>query len=105
VTAGRPSDYTDEIAEEICELIATTPRGLDYICEQHEALPSARTVARWLAAHEQFRQSYVRARERQADLIFDQCLEIADDGTNDTKLVVSPAASRAPRATASASRR
>lgn len=84
---GRPSDYTDEIAEEICELIATTPRGLDFICNTHDDLPSARTVARWLAAHESFRQRYVRARERQADLIFDECLEIADDGTNDTKLV------------------
>lgn len=87
MTLGRPSDYTPEKAEEICELIATTARGLDFICNTHEELPSSRTVARWLVAHEDFRQQYVRARERQADLIFDECLEIADDGSQDTKLV------------------
>lgn len=84
---GRPSDFTAAMGEEICERIATTPRGLDFICQSDEALPSPRTVHRWLAASEEFRQSYLRARERQADLIFDECLEIADDGTNDTKLV------------------
>lgn len=84
---GRPSSYTPEIADEICERLATTPRGLDFICESDEALPSARQVHRWLNEHEDFRQSYVRARERQADLLFDECLEIADDGSNDTKLV------------------
>jgi hypothetical protein len=84
---ARPSDFTQEIADEICERIATTPRGIDFICESDEGLPSARTVHRWLNANEAFRQSYLRARERQADLLFDQCLEIADDNSNDTKLV------------------
>jgi len=81
---GRPSDYTQEIADEICERIATTPRGIDFICESDENLPSARTVHRWLNAHDDFRQSYLRARERQADLLFDECLEIADHAANDT---------------------
>lgn len=80
-------EFTDEIAAEICERIATTPRGLDFICANDEALPSPRTVHRWLNDHETFRQSYLRARERQADLIFDECLEIADDCSNDTKIV------------------
>lgn len=75
---GRPSDFTQEIADEICERIATTPRGLDFICEGEESFPSARTVNRWLTNHEAFRQSYLRARERQADLIFDECLAISD---------------------------
>lgn len=83
---ARPSEFTPEIAEEICERIATTPRGIDFICESDESLPSARTVHRWLNAHEEFRQSYLRARERQADLLFDECLEIADDTANDTKI-------------------
>src|SRR5687767_12219462 len=84
---ARPSDFTSELADEICERIATTARGIDFICESDESLPSARTVHRWLSANEEFRQSYVRARERQADLIFDECLEIADDASNDTKIV------------------
>lgn len=84
---GRPSDFTPEIAEEICERIATTPRGLDFICNSEERFPSARTVNKWLSERPEFVQSYVRARERQADLIFDECLEIADDASKDVKIV------------------
>jgi hypothetical protein len=84
---GRPTGYSDELAMTICEKIATTPRGLDYICAVNDELPSASTVHRWLNEHPTFCESYLRARERQADLLFDECLEIADDGTNDTKLV------------------
>lgn len=84
---ARPSEFSQEMADEICERVATTPRGLDFICDRDEELPSARTVHRWLNAHDTFRQSYVRARDRQADLLFDECLAIADDGTNDTKLI------------------
>ena len=84
---GRPSSFSQEIADEICELVATTPRGLDFICSSDDKLPCARTVHSWLSAQPAFLQSYLRARERQADLIFDECLEIADDHSRDTKLV------------------
>ncbi len=81
----RPSAYTEEIAATICERISTTPRGLDFICDQDEELPGASTVHRWLNERPAFLESYLRARERQADLIFDECLEIADDVSHDTK--------------------
>jgi hypothetical protein len=84
---GRPSKFTQQLADEICERIATTARGIDFLCESDAKLPSARTVHRWLNEHDGFRQSYLRARERQADLLFDECLEIADDVSNDTKIV------------------
>jgi hypothetical protein len=81
---GRPTSYTEELGALICERIATTARGLDFICTRDEELPSSRTVHRWLNENEAFRQSYLRAREAQADLLFDECLEIADDTSSDT---------------------
>lgn len=77
---ARPSGYSDKIAAEICERIATQPRGLDRICDEDKDMPTARTVHKWLAdpRRESFVQSYLRARERQADLLFDQALAIAD---------------------------
>jgi hypothetical protein len=86
---ARKSEYTDEIAERICELIATTPRGLDWICSNNDELPSAATVHRWLADNKTFCESYLRARERQAALLFDECLEIADDSTDDILFLAS----------------
>ena len=81
---GRPSSYTPEIGERICELIGSSDRGLDFLCSKHAELPHAGTVHRWLNAHPEFREHYLRARERQADFIADQALEIADDTSRDT---------------------
>lgn len=75
---GRPSSFTQKIADEICERIATQPRGIDRICDEDDDMPTARTVHRWLNEHDDFCQSYLRAKERQADLLFDQALQIAD---------------------------
>lgn len=82
---GRPSAYTPELAERICNLIATTSRGLAFIVSTNPGLPSTVTIHAWLADETKadFLRRYLRARERQADLIFDECLEIADDASGD----------------------
>lgn len=46
-------------------------------------MPAPSTVCKWLAQNEAFREQYARARELQADAIFDETLDIADDATND----------------------
>ena len=80
---GRPSSYTDETAAKICERLALG-ESLREICRD-EKMPSQRSVFRWLLDEENevFRQQYARAREIQAEAIFDEILEIADDGSND----------------------
>ena len=49
------------------------------------AMPNKATVLRWLAdaTHTDFRDRYARAREMQADALFDEALAIADDGSGD----------------------
>lgn len=78
---GRPSSYTPEIADLICERIADG-ESLRSICSDEE-MPNKATVFRWLAANDAFRDQYARARESQADTLFDDILEIADDARND----------------------
>jgi hypothetical protein len=73
--------YTPEIAEKICAEIVDG-RSIRSIC-QDEGMPAKRTVMYWLGRHPDFRAMYEAARLIQADLIFDEILEIADDGTND----------------------
>ncbi|MCW2405049.1 hypothetical protein M2336_001678 [Sphingobium sp. B1D7B] len=81
--SGRPSSFTQEIADAICEGLANA-RSLRSICLD-ENMPSQTTVFRWLAdeRYTTFREQYARAREAQADAIFDECLDIADDAAND----------------------
>jgi len=46
-------------------------------------MPRKATVFRWLGQFEQFRDQYTRAREVQADALFDDVLSIADNSKND----------------------
>lgn len=80
---GRPSIFTQEIANEICARISAG-ESLRRICLD-EHMPEARTVHYWLLDKERdaFFQQYSRARTVQAENMFDEILDIADDGTND----------------------
>jgi hypothetical protein len=78
---GRPSTFTQEIADEICARVMESDYGLEEICEADD-LPSARTVFRWLAAHESFRQQYARAKEAQGHVQADRGLKDALTATD-----------------------
>lgn len=78
---GRPSEYSTAMADLICERLMDG-ESLRSICAA-ENMPSKSTVCRWLAAHDEFRDQYARAREAQSDTLFDEILDIADDATND----------------------
>lgn len=75
------STYTEEMADKICERIADG-ESLKAIWEE-EAMPSKATVFKWLGQNASFVDKYARAREAQADALFDDILSIADDGRND----------------------
>lgn len=72
------STFTQELADAICERIADG-ESLRAIC-QDEGMPDKATVFRWLAndSLKEFRDQYARARECQADSLFDEVLKIAD---------------------------
>jgi hypothetical protein len=79
--AGRPTEYSQEIADLICELLADG-KSLRTICDA-EDMPNRATVFRWLAKHKEFSDQYAHARDAQADVLFDEVLDIADDARND----------------------
>ena len=81
-TPGRPTVYSDKLAELICDRLAEG-ESLRAICRD-EAMPSTTTVKRWLRKDEEFRAQYVRAREDQAEHYLDEIIEIADDDSQDT---------------------
>lgn len=79
---GRPSIYTPELAAEICRRLSLG-ETLRAICRE-DAFPNITTVMDWnLHDKEGFSKQYARARAAQAEHLFDELLEIADDGTND----------------------
>lgn len=81
VKCGRPSDYTEELAEIICLRLAEG-ESLRSVCRDDD-MPSKQAVLRWLARNEAFRAQYVRAKAEGAEAIAEELFDIADDGTND----------------------
>jgi hypothetical protein len=79
---GRPSKFTQEIADSVCERIASGD-SVRTICLDSD-MPPMSTVFRWLAQIESFREQYARAREAQADLMAEEILAIADETEHDT---------------------
>lgn len=80
---GRPSTYTDEIAERICARLAEGESLAD-ICRD-DAMPGYRTVFQWLEKpeHAAFTQQYARAREIGDEKDADEIRAIADKKPED----------------------
>jgi hypothetical protein len=78
---GRPSKYTDEIADEICRRISTSRYGLEEVCEMLEVpdseRPSTTAVFHWLENNASFREKYSRSRELQAEYMGDLMVQEA----------------------------
>jgi len=86
MTAGRPTEYTPEVGDEICSRLAQG-RSLLGICRDDD-MPSTVTVYAWLRKHEEFLNNYARAREDQADTLADSLTDLADAATPETVNVV-----------------
>lgn len=81
--AGRPTDYTEELGDKICDQL-TQGMSLVKICKAEE-MPATVTVYKWLREHEEFANNYARARDNQADYYADEILEIADNAEDPQK--------------------
>ncbi len=73
------TNFTQELFDEICDQISDG-KSLRDICKADD-MPNKATVFRWLAEDAKLSDQYARAREEQADAIFDECLSIADQYT------------------------
>lgn len=78
---GRPSGYTDKIAEDICFRLAEG-QSMREICRDPD-MPSQSMVYRWLSQKENFREQYTRAKEAGIEVLAEDILDIADNASND----------------------
>lgn len=80
------AEFSQELFDQICEQLAEG-KSLRKICAQDD-MPSKTSVMRWLRGNEELRDQYARARDDQADTLFDECLHIAD--TFDSEEMLEP---------------
>lgn len=83
---GRPTIYSDELAQTICECLMIG-MSLRKICELDD-MPAISTVMQWLASKKSdFMEQYAHARQVQAEYLLDELIDIADDSSRDYVIV------------------
>ncbi len=80
---SRPTGYNIEIAERICNAIATSTESYDFLYERNDGFPSRDIMRLWRYKHPEFKAMYEVARQAQADLYVDELRERARDRSND----------------------
>lgn len=75
--AGRPTDYTPELADLVCERLANgeSMRSVS----RDDNMPAMCTLFKWLRIHPEFAQQYAKAKEESADALVEDMLDIADN--------------------------
>lgn len=78
---GRPSSYTQEVADEICRRISEG-ESLRQVCRD-ESMPSTSSVLKWAREIPEFSEHYAKARDALLEHWAEEITEISDNGSND----------------------
>jgi len=78
---GRPTKYTDKLADKICAQLASGD-SMRTVAKA-DKMPSMATIFSWLRTKPDFLERYTRAKEESADALIEEMMDIADDGSND----------------------
>lgn len=82
---GRSSTYSDELGRKICEVVATSSCGIRKICANNPDFPTPETIRVWRLYNDAFSAQYAKAKQVQADILAEDCIDIADDDSHDVK--------------------
>lgn len=80
---GRPTKYTDDLADEICFNIATSSEGIYAICRRNPHFPVPQNIYIWLRIYPSFRDKYMQAKIDQVDAMIESIKDISAEDAND----------------------
>jgi hypothetical protein len=72
---GRPTIFNQELADYICEVVATNPDGIMRLCKKFPRMPNHDTIAQWRLKYPSFSERYLAAREQQVHLLFESAID------------------------------
>jgi hypothetical protein len=80
---GRPTLFTQEIADKICKELEKG-QGLRRACRENEDFPHESTVRKWTKENPEFYTQYTSAREIGYEAMADELLDISDGEKEDS---------------------
>jgi hypothetical protein len=76
---GHPTTFTQEMADRVCETIATHTEGLDKLHKKYDWFPQKQILFQWMFKQKAFYYQYLEARALQAHILSEQALEMANN--------------------------
>lgn len=76
---GRPTKYTDELANRFCNALATSGKGVKQLCRENEDFPQDTTVYSWMHNDNNFLGKYLEAKASQANYLAEEALTLSDE--------------------------
>lgn len=83
---GRPTNYTEALADEICEAVSSSELGLIHLCKAHPHWPDRDRIFKWRIKFPDFGLKYRKAKEHQADV----CVEYMHELMNEPHIIIDP---------------
>ena len=80
---GRPTTYSNEFADRICEAVAQANCGLRKLLDDNPDFPTMLTVQSWLKKHSYFYTAYAHAKGDQLQAMAEDIVDIANDDSLD----------------------
>lgn len=80
---GRPTIYNKELADEICETIATSTVGLPQLCKENSHWPAHQTIHQWRLKYVEFSDKYAVAKQSQIESLVDELIHLTKNHEND----------------------
>lgn len=88
---GRPTKFSQKVAEEVCRRLYEDrpsgdglPESLREIC-QDTKMPARSTVHRWLSDIQEFQSQYARARELRKDALTDRIMKLSREALGNAR--------------------
>lgn len=88
---GRPSDFTQELGDDICARLAQG-ESLRSVCRS-ETMPSLASIFNWFRSHPDFLEQYTRAKEASAEAMYEDLAELGDDAIQYAQTLKGPQSS------------
>lgn len=82
-TAGRPTDYTEELGIKICEVISISKDSIDDICKANDDFPAPAQVYKWRIRFPEFAARFAKAKELQQEVITEYMREVVENRDRD----------------------
>ncbi len=80
---GRPTKYSQALADKICEQVSISSIGLRKMCTMFPEFPTHESVLLWRRKYPEFSAQYREAKLQQAELFAEDIIDIADDDSGD----------------------